>query len=101
MSIQKLDEQEQGGAHDVQPAIDGIISNSAVNGYNVPTSASTSSYGSDIEDLAVNLPRPSVSAPDHVNTTPLVTDNDAPNPKICGVCKEKEYKYKCSRCLLP
>ena len=21
--------------------------------------------------------------------------------KLCGVCKENEYKYKCTRCLLP
>ncbi|KAH7407555.1 hypothetical protein BKA64DRAFT_640480 [Cadophora sp. MPI-SDFR-AT-0126] len=25
----------------------------------------------------------------------------APKKKLCGVCNEKEYKYKCSRCYLP
>ncbi|KAL3417778.1 HIT zinc finger [Phlyctema vagabunda] len=23
------------------------------------------------------------------------------NPKLCGVCRENEHKYKCTRCLLP
>lgn len=26
---------------------------------------------------------------------------EPPKKKLCGVCNEKEYKYKCSRCYLP
>jgi len=30
----------------------------------------------------------------------LAKNNDT-NEKLCGVCNEKAYKYKCSRCYLP
>ncbi len=26
---------------------------------------------------------------------------DILNRKLCGICKENEFKYKCSRCYLP
>jgi zinc finger HIT domain-containing protein 3 len=26
---------------------------------------------------------------------------DVSNKKLCGVCNEKEWKYKCTRCYLP
>jgi hypothetical protein len=103
MSIQNLEAQEQGDAHDDQAAIDGIISNDTLNGHNPlasPTNSS-SSYSSDVKDLSANLTQTSVSGqPQDVNTS-LTAVHDIPNPKLCGVCKEKEYKYKCSRCLLP
>ena len=41
------------------------------------------------------------SAQPEASNTSLPPTNDIANSKLCGVCKEKEYKYKCSRCYLP
>ncbi|OBR03628.1 HIT zinc finger [Colletotrichum higginsianum IMI 349063] len=35
------------------------------------------------------------------STTTTATIGTAPRSKMCGVCNEKEGKYKCTRCVLP
>jgi hypothetical protein len=101
MSIQSLE--EQGGAQSVQDAIHVIISTGTLNGLHIPASPSnkTSSSPSSSSDVRELSSQPAVSAQSQYTNTSLATANDVPNPKICGVCKEKEYKYKCSRCFLP
>ncbi|OHF00392.1 HIT zinc finger [Colletotrichum orchidophilum] len=48
---------------------------------------------------AAQTTQPAAGAPDE---TPETTQPaPAPKTKMCGVCNEKEGKYKCSRCALP
>jgi len=30
-----------------------------------------------------------------------LAEADVPKKKLCGICNEKEWKYKCTRCYLP
>ena len=90
MSIQHLEEGAAAQHQDVQSVTDVVVSidYSGQNGSADQTS-------------------PSVSAPELTQITQpqaaevMAGTNGVPNEKLCGVCKEKEYKYKCSRCYLP
>jgi hypothetical protein len=62
------------------------------------------------EELKMN---PSESAPASTTATAVAEEPskaseesslaqpDIPNKKLCGICKENESKYRCSRCYLP
>jgi hypothetical protein len=96
MSIQTLD--EEGATPDVVDANavpyvpDGI--------YEVPDSPDDNDEPT-LSIPTVDLSAQSASASTTSANTSLVPANDVEAAKLCGVCKEKEYKYKCSRCYLP
>ena len=70
-----------------------------------------------LPELAASLPDSDMAEVDNVEPRPTTVEEEekAPEPpqkssspqsetpkkKLCGVCDEKEYKYKCSRCYLP
>jgi len=52
-------------------------------------------------NVSKNSPEPVIAEgpePIEENSKP---EEQVPKKKLCGVCKEKEGKYKCSRCYLP
>lgn len=97
MSIQPLDEQDVApSAGDTSSTLyvpDGI--------YNAPD---TPDNDCELKSPStVDISAQSASDPVAVDVFPtsLAPRNDIPNAKLCGVCKEKQFKYKCSRCYLP
>lgn len=90
MSIQTLEEGAAAQHQEVQSVMDVVVAThySGQDGSADQTSPSVST-----RELA------QIAQPPAAEET--VGTNGVPNAKLCGVCKEKEYKYKCSRCYLP
>merc|ERR1711977_178361 len=60
---------------------------------------------SDMAEVNNVEPRPTTVEEEQKASEPLQKSSspqsETPKKKLCGVCNENEYKYKCSRCYLP